>query len=346
MKLWRWFILLLLPLLPLSAFAKPEVLNIYAWAGEVPEFAIQQFEKETGIKINLSTYENNEIMYAKLHASNTSGYDIVLPSSYFVDRMRRQGMLEKLDKKNLPNWKNLDPKLLHAPYDPDSAYSVPHIWGITGIFVNQRFFNEKTVQQWSQLWDERFHNQLMMIDDMREVFSMALLSLGYSPNDTDPSHIEAAFLKLKALMPNIKVFSIDTLISIMIDEDATVGMAWNGDAYKANRENSQIKYIFPTEGFVIWVDNFAIPKNAPHKKAAHTFINFMLRADVAKEVALTLPFPTANLAAQKQLPTDVRNNPIAYPPKEIMKHGQFQLDLDPKTLAIYEEYWEELKMSG
>jgi spermidine/putrescine transport system substrate-binding protein len=328
------------------SFAQSKILNVYAWTGEIPEFAVHQFEKESGIKVNFSTYENNEIMYAKLRAEKNNNYDIVIPSSYFVDRMRKQDMLEELDKSKIPNYHNLDPTFLNAAYDPEGKYGIPHIWGITGIFANSDYYTSKTIKGWSDLWNPDLKNQLMMIDDMREVFSMALLSLGYPSNDANPDHIKAAFLKLKDLMQNVKVFSSDTLISIMIDEDATLGMAWNGDAYKASIENPKVKFIFPKEGFVIWVDNFVIPKNAPHKDAAYAFINFLLRPDVAKDVALAINFPSANLAARALLPKDIRNSPVAYPTKETLKHGQFQLDLDQQTLSIYEKYWEELKMGG
>lgn len=332
--------------LPIMAFAQQKVVNVYAWTGEVPPFVVRQFEKETGIKVNFSTYESNEVMYAKLRANQRAGYDVVMPSSYFVDRMRRVNMLETLDKSKLSNWKNLDPTLLNPIYDPQMQYSVPFIWGITGIFVNKQAFAPSTIKKWSDLWDKRFENQLMLLDDSREVFSMALLSLGYPANDKNPEHIKQAFLKLKALMPNVKVFSTETVVSIIIDEDATVGMAWNGDEFKASTENTAINFIFPEDGFVIWVDNFAIPKTAPHKEEAYQFINFILRADVAKAIALYINFPTANLAAQKLLPANIRNNPSIYPPKEILKRGQFQIDLGEETLALYEKYWEELKMSG
>ena len=341
----RVFLWLFLLSLPLAALAQDRMVNVYAWTGEVPEFAVRQFEQETGIKVNFSTYENNEIMYAKLRASPNNGYDVIIPTSYFVDRMRKQHMLEKLDRKLISNFKNLDPNFLHAAYDPEAAYSVPHIWGLTGIFFNDKFYQEQKLNRWSTFWETRLHNQLLMIDDMREVFSMALLSLGYSANDSDPEHIKAAFIKLKSLMRNVKVFSSDTLISIMIDEDATVGMAWNGDAFKASLDNPHVKFIYPKEGFVIWVDNFVIPTTAPHKDTAYAFINFLLRADVAKAVALSINFPSANIAARNLLPANIRNNPIAYPPKSILKHGSFLLDLPPATLAIYEKYWEELKIS-
>lgn len=337
---------LLLFFIPLFAYGAKPVVNIYAWANEVPDSVIRRFENETGIKVNISTFENNEIMYAKLKTTKNPGYDLIMPSSYFVDRMRSQGMLEALDKTKLPNYTNLNPDFLNPAYDPKSDYSIPHIWGITGIFLNSSYYPPDSVSKWSDLWDKKYYDKLMLLDDTREVFSMALLALGYSANDHDPEHIKQAFLKLKELMKNVKVFSTDMLVSILIDEDATIGMAWNGDTFKASQENPQIKFVFPKEGFVIWVDNFSIPVNAPHKENAYTFLNFILRADIGKEVALYTHFPTPNLAAQKLLPAAIRDNPIAYPAKDILKHGQFQTNLPDETLALYEKYWEELKISA
>lgn len=341
----KWLRILLL-LFPLSVYAETPILNIYAWTGEVPDFVVRQFESETGIKVNISTYENNEIMYAKMRATKQPGYDIIMPSSYFVDRMRKQNMLTPLDKSKLTNWRHLNPEFTNPAYDPGTVYSVPYIWGVTGIFTNEHYFPAKSVHKWADLWDARFVNQLMLLDDTREVFAMALLSMGYSANDQDPEHIKAAYLKLKALMPNVKVFSSDTVVSIIIDEDATVGMAWNGDVFKAQDDNTQPHFIFPQDGFVIWVDTFAIPTTAQHKNAAYQWINFILRPDIAKAVALYIKFPTTNRDAQKLLPANIRNNPTIYPSKEVLKHGQFQTDLTDETLSLYEQYWEELKMSG
>lgn len=339
------FFLFLLLMSTLS-FAEKKIVNIYGWSSEIPDFIVRQFEQETGIKVNFSTYENNEIMYAKLRATKHPGYDVIIPSSYFVDRMRRQNMLEKLDKSKMPNWKNLNPDFLNPGYDPKAQYSVPFLWGITGIFFNDGYYAENSIKKWADLWDARFQDKLMLLDDTREAFSMALLTLGYSPNDNNPDHIKAAFLKLKELMKNVKMFSSDMVVSIIIDEDATVGMAWNGDVFKASQENPHIKFVFPEEGFVIWVDNFAIPKNAPHKDTAYVFINFLLRPDIGKAIALYTHFPTTNLSALKLLPPDIRNNPVVYPSKEILRHGQFQTDLSEESLRLYEKYWEELKMGA
>jgi spermidine/putrescine transport system substrate-binding protein len=333
-------------LMPLSAKADDKILNLYVWTQEIPDFVVRLFEKQTGIKVNFSTYSNNEIMYAKIRASKNAGYDLIMPSSYFVDRMAHQDLLEKIDKTKLSNWQHIGSQFLNPSYDPGNQYSVPYIWGMSGIFFNDDYFPLGSLKKWSDLWASRFYDKLLMLDDTREVFSMALLSLGYSANDKNPEHIKAAFLKLKELLKNIRVFSTDTVVSIMVDEDATVGMAWNGDAYKAARENKNIHFVFPQEGFVMWVDNLAIPKNARHKEAAYEFINFILRPDIAKEIAMATSFPTTNASALKLLPAEIRNDPTIYPSKEVMRRAQFQTDVGDDTLALYEKYWEELKMGG
>lgn len=333
-------------LLPINVFAQQRIVNVYVWSGEISDTLVKEFEKETGIKVNFSTYQSNEVMYAKLRAGSASSYDVVMPSSYFVERMRNAGMLEELDKSKLPNWKNLNPQFLNPAYDSESRYSAPFIWGITGIFANKKYYDPATIRKWTNLWEPRFYNELLMLDDTREIFSMALIAMGYSSNDRDPAHIKLAFNKLKQLMPNVKVFSTETVISIMVDEDAKVGMCWNGDAYKASRENKDIQFIFPEDGFVIWVDNLAIPKGAKHKQEALEFINFMLSAKAGRDTALLMNYPTANLAGQKLLPPEIRDNPIIYPPAKILKRGQFPRDLGEATLDLYEKFWEELKMSG
>ncbi|HSW69950.1 MAG TPA: spermidine/putrescine ABC transporter substrate-binding protein [Gammaproteobacteria bacterium] len=326
--------------------AEENVLNLYTWSGVIPEFAIQQFEKETGIKVNFSTYDSNEIMYAKLKAAKNPGYDVIEPSSYYIDRMRRQDMLLKIDQSKLPHFKNLDPEFLNKNHDPHNNYSIPFIWGTTGIFVNTHNYPANSISRWTDIWDKKYENQLMLLDDSREVFSMALITLGYSVNDSNPEHIRQAYLKLKELLPNIKVFKSDGVITILIDEDITVGMVWNGDLYKSQRENPNLVFTYPKDGFLIWVDSFAIPKNAPHSENAYRFINFMLRADVAKAISLSNNYPTPNLAAKKILPRELRENATVYPSHETLRRGHYQMDISDEALELYEMYWEKLKMEG
>lgn len=341
----RFFICLLIGCSSPLLAANDNILNLYAWAGVIPDATIQQFEKETGIKVNFSTFDSNEVMYAKLKTTKNSGYDIVEPSSYYIDRMHRQDMLLPLDKAKLSNFHNLNPDLLNQTYDPKNSYSMPFIWGTTGIFINKDYYAAHTISRWSDLWDAKYNNQLLLLDDPREVFAIALRALGYSINETNPEHIKEAYLKLKQLTPNIKIFS-SAVLSILIDEDVSIGMVWNGDLFKASLENSQLEFIYPKDGFVIWVDNFAILKDAPHVANAYKFLNFMLRADVARNVAIDNNFPTANLSAQKLLPQNIRMSHVIYPTREILSHGEFQMDVGEKALALYEKYWERLKMGG
>lgn len=345
MKKCVWIIVLFLSAFCQVSQASEKVVNVYVWSDVIPDAVIQQFEKETGIKVNFSTYDSNEVMYTKLKSSKNAGYDVVEPSTYYIDRMRRQGMLEKLNKSQLSNVKNLNPEFLNAKYDPKNEYSLPFIWGVTGIFVNKSYLTPTSISKWSDLWDKKYADRLLMLDDTREVFSMALKVLGYSANDTNPQHIKEASLKLKELLPNIKIFS-SAVLSILIDEDAHIGMAWNGDVHRANRENKNVDFVYPKDGFVIWVDNFAIPKDAPHRDNAYQFLNFMMRPDIAKTVALYTNFPTANKEAWKLLPPNIKNNPTIYPSHEVLQRGEYQMDVNDDALALYEKYWERLKMGG
>ena len=227
----RLFSLLICLLLSNTLLAN-KIVNVYAWGGEIPKKVIQAFERESGITVNFSTYDSNETMYAKLRSSKQSIYDVVLPSAYFVERMKKQGMLTKLDHNKLPNLKNIDPHFIENDYDKGNHYSVPLIWGATGIFYNQRWV-KNAPQTWQSLWDKSWRLQLMLLDDPREVFALALMSLHYSPNDNNPKHIQAAYEKLLTLIPNIKLFGSDGIQAAIIDEDAILGSAWNGDVFKA-----------------------------------------------------------------------------------------------------------------
>lgn len=340
------FVIFLVYLLPMLVFGDSNTLNIYTWGNYLPNEIIRQFTKETGIKVNLSEYDNNETMFSKLKALKHSDYDIVVPSSYYVERMAKQGMLHPLDKSRITNLKHINPLLLNKSFDRKNIYSIPYLFGSTGIIVNTKYLDKKNINSWQNFWDVRYRDQLMLLDDMRDVFGIALLSLGYSINDTSPEHIQEAYLKLKQLLPNVKIFSIDTVPNIYIDEDAVIGMAWSGDCRLAEEENSSLEYIYPKEGFSIWVDSFVIIKGAPHIDNAHKFINFMSQPEIAKQVSLSIGHTTANKNAIKLMPAALQRNQVANPKADTIRRGEIQLDLDPKTRHLYEKYWEKLKIDN
>lgn len=336
-------LILLLLFFTISVHANP-VVNVYSWGGEIPKSLIHQFERESGIKVNFSTYDSNETMYAKLKASRHAIYDVVLPSAYFVERMRKQDMLQPLDQQQLPNIKNLDERFINNDYDKGNHYSIPIIWGATGIFFSHHALPTPP-KRWNELWAPQWRNQLMLLDDSRELFAMALISLGFEPNDTNPEHIKRAYKHLIQLVPNIKLFASDSIQAIMIDEDAIIGAAWNGDTFKAHTENKDIDFVYPEDGFVIWVDCLAIPKNPPHLREALQFINFMLTAEASAQIALKEGHAITNAQGKALLPLAMRNNPMIYPSEEVMKRGQFQRDVGEETLMLYNHYWEQLKLA-
>ena len=340
-RLLTLFILWVIASTPLFA---NRVVNVYVWGGEIPKSVILQFERELGIKVNISTYDNNETMYIKLKSSQKSIYDVVLPSSYFVERMQKQGMLQKLDHTRLHNIKNIDPFFTNNGYDKNNNYSIPLTWGVTGLFYNATWA-KKTPKTWRSLWDKQWRQQLMLLDDSREIFSMALLSLGYSANDMNPIHVQKAYQRLRDLIPNIKLFGSEGIQAVMIDEDAIAGSAWNGDAFKAHAENQHIQFVYPNDGFVVWVDCLAMPMNPPHLNEAYQFIDYMLRAQTAARIALEEGHAITNEPGKKLLPPGIRNNAMVYPSKAILKRGTFQRDVGEKTIALYNQYWQALKLA-
>ena len=321
-----------------------KIVNIYAWGGEIPKHVIQQFERETGISVNFSTYDSNETMYAKLRSSKQSIYDVVLPSTYFVERMRKKGMLSQINHNKLSNLKNIEINFTHNDYDKGNHYSVPLVWGATGIFYNKKYIKHPP-KAWKSLWEPQWREQLMFPDDSREVFALALLSLHYPPNDQNPAHIQEAYQKLRLLIPNIKLFGSDGVQAVIIDEDAIAGSAWNGDVLKAHAENPNIKFVYPADGFVIWIDCLAIPINPPHPNEAYQFINYILNAKTAAKIAMIEGHAITNGEGKKLLPSRIRNNTMVYPTDDIMKRAHVQHDVGEATIALYSQHWQNLKLA-
>lgn len=335
--------LLLALIVGLSAADK--VVYVYNWSEYMPDAVIKQFTKETGIKVKYSTYDSNEAMYAKIKTTGGSSYDIIVPSTYFVNKMGREGMLAKLDKTKLSNYKNLDSKLLNKSFDAKNDYSIPYLWGSTGISYNAKMLGENAVKSWSDLWNPKYKNSELLNDDMREVFGMALKVLGYSANSTDAKEIEAAYHKLKELMPNVKMFYSESQKQVYLNEEVSLGMNFNGEGFMANEENPNIKYIYPTEGALVWIDSLVIPKGAKNIDNAHKFINFLLRPEISKAISEEIGYASPNKETLKLLEQSARENRMIYPTDEDLKNSELQIDVG-KSLEVYEKYWEMLKATN
>ena len=193
-----------------GAAANTETLNLYNWSEYMPQEILDGFTKETGIQVNYTTFDSNEAMYAKLKLlDDSSQYDLAIPSTYYVEKMAKEGLLQELDKSKLSNFKNLDTSFTNTKVDPENKYSIPYMWGSTGLAINGDVIDPATVNSWNDLWRPEYKGQVMLMNDMREVFGMALLTLGYSGNSSNPEEIKAAYQKLTTLMPNVKTFNSD-----------------------------------------------------------------------------------------------------------------------------------------
>lgn len=319
-----------------------EKVYVYNWTEYLPESVLEQFTKETGIEVVYSTYESNETMYAKLKLVKESGYDVAFPSTYFVSKMGRESMLLALDHDQIPNMKDIDPALLNKPYDEGNVYSIPYMWGSTGIGVNSEMIDADTITSWKDLWNPKFKGQVLLQDDMREVFHMALRLKGYSANSRDAKEIEEAYLLLKELMPNVLLFNSDSPRLPYLMGEVSIGMIWNGESWMAQQENPAIRYVYPKEGANFWVDSFVIPRHARNIENAHKFINFMLRPDVAKICVEENGYASPVKSVLPLLDEATRTSKTIFPDAASIAAGEFQTDVGD-ALPIYQKYWEMLR---
>lgn len=315
---------------------------IYNWTEYIPDNVLREFTKETGIQVEYATYESNEAMYSKLKLLGGKGYDIAVPSTFYVEKMRKEGLIQPIDKSLLSNYGNLDASLLNAPYDPDNTYSVPYLWGSTAIAVNGADIDASAITRWADLWKPEYAGKLMIMDDVRDNFYVGLKLAGFENNSTDEDEIRAAYEKLKTLWPSIKMINSDSPKSPFIRGEVSIGAIWNGEAYMAQEELPELTYIYPEEGYVLWVDSFVIPKGAENVENAHKFIDFMLRAESAKAAIEELGYAAPNKAAMSLLDDELRNNKTVFPDEEDVARGSYHQDLGDAIL-VYEKYWQRLK---
>jgi len=257
--------------------------------------------------------------------------------------MRDEGLLHPVDKTKLSNFKHLDPDMLDKPYDPGNAYSVPYLWGSTGIGVNSSEIDPATITRWADLWDPKWRGQLLLTDDVREVFHMALKVLGFSTNTQNSDEIKQAYEKLTELMPNILVFNADAPRQPFMAGDVKLGMIWSGEVSQAQVEMKDLAYVYPKEGAGFWIDSFVIPAGAENVENAHKFIDYMLRPEIAKLTVEAVGYASPNLTARGMLDDGIRDDPVIFPPAEVVRAGEFQKDIGNQAMELMSGYWEKLK---
>jgi putrescine transport system substrate-binding protein len=338
-----------------EAGAEEKVLNLYIWNDYLADDTIPNFEKETGIKVSVSNFGSNEELDSKL-APGSSGYDVVVPSASTYERQIKAGYYQKLDKSLLPNLANMDPEIQNrlALQDPNNEYAVLHMWGTTGIGYNvdkvKAAAPNAPLDSWRLIFDPAVAKSLekcgiAVLDSATEMFSMTLAAMGKNPNSQDPADLEAAGAELMKIRPFLRYIDTQRMITDLANGDICVAVGYNGDILQArdraveNNTGQTIAYMIPKEGSIIWFDSYLIPKDAPHPKNAHAFINYMLKPEVIAAVSNYTNYANGNAAATELVDEEVRNDPGVYPPPEVLAKLAPDLTDTEETTRIMTRMW-------
>ena len=339
----KWLTVTAAMMLSFSAMAEEKVV-LYNWADYIPDKVLKSFTKETGIKVEVVTFDSNETMFAKLQLVNGKGYDLAVPTTFFIERLKRADLIQPIDKSKLKNLANLDPNLMDQAYDPDNKYSIPYLWGSTAIAVNTDEMDSSSITSWKDLWKPEFKDQILLLDDVRDIFLMALKVKGFENNTTNEDEIRQAYEALVELLPNVKLFLSDSPKGPLIQGNVPMGVMWNGETYMAQLELGTVDYIYPKEGVTLWVDSLVISKGAENVDNAHKLIDYILRPEIGKIILEGVGNSTPNLGTISLLSDEMRNNPMVVPPADVIKNGSYHSDLGEAN-AIYEKYWQMLKQT-
>jgi spermidine/putrescine transport system substrate-binding protein len=310
-------------------------LHIYNWSDYIAEDTVPNFEKEFGVKVTYDTFESNEEMVAKLQAGAT-GYDIIVPSGYIIPVLTATDLIVPINKKYLTNWGNVSPIFQNLSTDPGNAHTVPWQWGTTGIaYRNDRI--KTPIDSWAVFHDMKQHGKMTMMDDGREVIGAFLRYRGHSLNSTDAQELAAAKKDSIEAKKHLKAYISAPVKAQLISGDVLIAQLWNGDTTQAKAEQPNLAYVIPKEGCTIWGDSMCVPKGAPNPRAAHEWMNYILRPEVGAALSEATGYGTPNAAAAKLMKT-----PVPYPSEDELKRLEYQVDLGKDT-ATWDQIWTEIK---
>jgi spermidine/putrescine transport system substrate-binding protein len=306
-------------------------LNLYNWDDYMGETTLEDFKSANGVDVKMDTFENNDTLFAKFRAGNP-GYDLIVPSNDFVERMVMADMLEKIDHAQLPNLKNIAPEYMDVAYDKGRQYSVPYTWLVLGIGYRKSKV-KGTPDSWKLLFDsDEYKGRIAVLSEAGDMFRLYAKYLGKSVNAVTPEDvktIEAMMIKQK---PHIAKFHTDDGQDLLAKGEVDLVLEYNGDIAQIMKEDDDIAFVVPKEGSQLNSDNFCIPKGAKNPKNAHAFINFILDAQNGKKVTETILYPTPNAAVKAAMPDDYKNNPAVYPPADLIakcEYAKFNAELQP-----------------
>jgi spermidine/putrescine-binding protein len=320
---------------------KPTKLNIYIWSAYLPQEVIDEFAQKTGIKVNFDLYDSNEALLEKLQ-SGVADYDVVVPSDYMVRILIAEKLIQPIDHAKLKNLGNLDPRFLDKKFDPKNQYSLPYFWGTTGLGYDKTKV-KGTVDSWAVVFDPKHKGRILMLDDMREVFAVALKSMGKSLNDTDPAVLAQAAEKLKAQKKLVKTYNSGDFANILAAHDVDLAHGYNGQiAEVVAKDPDRLAYVVPKEGGTFWMDNVAIPAKARNLEAAYMFLDYIMEPEVNARIVNGVSYASANAPARQFIDKAILEDPAIYPSDEVLSRCEFIEDIGDAT-TLLDKYWTEIK---
>lgn len=319
----------------MGARGAERVVNIFNWSDYIDPRALEDFTRETGVKVVYDTYDSNEILETRLLAGS-SGYDVVVPSATFLQRQIKAGVYRPLDKSKLKNIDNVWPEIAQrlARYDPSNAHAAPYMWFTTGVAYNVAKIKERIGDKPIASWDQVLKPEnlrkfadcgVYVLDSPEDMFSIALNYLKLDPNSKEPGDIRRAADLLSGLRRHIKKFHSSEYINALANGDICLAIGWAGDSFQArNRAREaangvEINYVIPQEGTLMSIDSLAIPKDAPHPDEAHLFIDYLLRPEVAARNTKIANFANGVAASRPLVDKEIAENPAIYPDAATMK---------------------------
>lgn len=327
-------------------------INVYNW-GEYISNGVEgsvdvnaEFTKETGIKVNYTTFQSNEELFAKLSGGGAV-YDVIIPSDYMISRLIENNMLEKLNFENIPNYKFIGENFKGCSYDLNNEYSVPYTWGLMGIFVNRKMVDEPLDSiGWDILWNEKYRGKILMFDNSRDAFAISLMRLGYSINTVNQNEWKLASDELKKQRPLVQTYVMDQIYDKMGNGEAALAPYYSGDAGIMVRNNPDISFVMPKSGTNMFIDAMCIPKGSNHKEEAEKYINFMCRTDIALANATYTNYSTPQSETYKELPEEIKLNNIFYPSDNIIKNTEVFINLPKEINQNINDLWIQIKTGG
>ena len=323
---------------------EPRQLNIYIWTNYLPQDVLADFEKRTGIKTRVDTYDSNETILAKLQ-SGVADYDIAVPSDYMLKALISENLVRELDRSRLQGFENLDPRFLNQKFDPENRHSIPYVWGTAGIGYDTTKV-AAPIDSWGALFDPRYKGRILMLDDAREAFGTVLKLQGKSLNETDPAVLRQVAEVLKKQKALVRTYNSSDFANLLTAGDVDVAHGWNGEMAEAVASSKgKLAYVVPKEGGTLWIDSVVLPTSGRNTEAAYEFLRFILEPEIAARIVNGIHYAGANRAALPKIDEAIRNDPAIYPPQEVLDRCELLEDLGPTTELI-DELWTEIKAAS